>query len=151
MRKIDQYIQEYNEKQEGTTKGSIDSIRSLSYLMGFLAIFVASASFNFQSGFLGGPAEESLPIWHIRPLPFPIIEVIFLVLGAWLLLSTYFGRSMIASHAISALSWLAVGIDWIAYGIIYRPDYVFVSGVVAVFIAAQHVIIAHVWSLERVV
>ena len=151
MRKTDQYIQEYNAKQEKVSSGPLDSVRSLSYLMGFLSIFVASASFNFQSEFLGGPAEESLPIWHIRPLPFPVIEIIFLALGIWLLFSTYLGRTMISSHSVSALSWLAVGIDWIVYGIIYKPDYVFVFGVVAVFLAAQHVIIAHVWSLERVV
>lgn len=151
MRKTEQYIQEYNDNQGPVTDGPMDSVRSLSYLMGFLAIFVASASFNYQSNFLGGPVSEAYPVWHIRPLPFPIIEVIFLILGTWLIVSTYLGRMMIASHFSSALAWLAVGIDWIVYGIIYTPDYVFVFGVVSVFLAAQHVIIAHIWSLERVV
>ena len=117
MRKTDQYIQEYNDKQGPVTDGPMDSIRSLSYLMGFLAIFVASASFNYQTDFLGGPVAEADPMWHIRPLPFPIIELGFLALGVWLIASTHLGRTMVGSHISSALAWLVVGIDWIAYGL----------------------------------
>lgn len=151
MLKTEQWVKEY-EELHGKRRGTMDGIRSLNYVLGFLSIFVASSSFNYESEFLGGGLSDlGIPIWHIRPLPFPLMEILFFVSGLWMVLSTYFDKGVIGGYGSSFVVWMGVGMTWIVYAIMYHPDYVFTFGVMGLFISTMHVILAQIWSLEKVV
>jgi hypothetical protein len=135
---------------DGPNRGPLENIRSLNDLLGFIAIFFASFTFGYTDPFFGGGLGEGEPTWHIRPVEFPIWEVIFLFGGACLLISTHRSKHVILSHAFLFVAWMMFGITWMIYGTIYRPDYVFAIGVLGVFMSAQHALIAKLWAYEAV-
>lgn len=149
-RKAKRFVERYLFR--GSLEGEpMDSIRSLSFLLGFAAIFMASFAFNYDKPFFGGGDSSIDPIWHIRPAPFPLWEVVFLFGGVAVLVATYLGRGVVSSHWFLGVAWLTIGVTWITYGVLFHPDYVFALGVFSVFMSAQHAIMAKIWAFEKVI
>lgn len=151
MRKTDKILQDYDPRIDSGIPASLDRVRNLSYLLGFLSVFFASASLNYQSSLLGGPLDLEEPAWHLRPFPFPIFEIVYLILGGWVVASTWTGKWLTEAHYATSACWIITSLIWVTYGILYRPDYVFAFGIIALFLAAQHIIVAQIWKIERVV
>lgn len=151
MRKTDQILRDYDPAIDSGIPASLDRVRNLSYLLGFLSIFFASASSNYQASLLGWPLGDGEPAWHIRPFSFPVFEVAYFVLGAWVVVSTWTGKWLTEAHYVTSAGWVITSLIWVTYGILYKPDYVFAFGIVALFLATLHVIVAQIWKIERVV
>lgn len=126
------------------------SIKRLGYLLGFMSMFMGSLSFSLRSPRFSDLSTPDIgPSWHLRPLPFPLWEVIFIVGGVLLLLSTYYMKYMVSAHVCGAIAWLFSGVVWVVYGILFKPDYVFAFGVLSLFMSAQHTVLAKLWRIEE--
>lgn len=151
MKKTDQYIMEY-EHATGAKFRPADAVRSMSYIMGFLSMFVGAAAFNCQSSLFDGLlADVRLPFFDFYLVPSPVTETLFLLGGIWVVLAAWSGRTLIAAHVTIFLGWAGMSVSWIIYGIVSTPDYMFTFGVMGLLISALHLIVAKIWSIERVV
>lgn len=128
--------------------GPLEAIKDLSRLLGFAAIFMSSSALGSNEPFFGGGLAPEEPTWHLRPFWFPLWEVLFFGGGLFLVASSHSSKRVVLAHTVLCLTWLAMGVIWVAYGIILRPDYVFTAGVMGVFMAAQHALVAKLWIME---
>lgn len=128
-----------------------ESLRNLCYILGFISIFMGALSLSLEYPKVANPNSPNIgPEWHLHPIPFPIWEIVFVGGGILLLLSTYFIKKMFLAHTCMSVAWLASGAVWVAYGIMFRPDYVFAFGVISLFMSAQHTILARLWRVSEV-
>lgn len=147
------HLQEFGQivKRPVTKEEPFESLRDLCYILGFISIFMGALSLSLEYPRVSDPnVPSSGPEWHLHPLPFPIWEIVFVGGGILLLLSTYFMKKMVLAHACMSVAWLSSGAVWVAYGIIFRPDYVFALGVLSLFMSAQHTILARLWRVSEV-
>lgn len=134
---------------EGCKRGGpLESIKNLSTLLGFVAIFMSSSVFGANEPFFGGGLAPGEPTWHIHPFSFPLWEILFFGGGLFLVVSSCSSKRVVLAHAVLCLTWLAMGGIWVTYSIVFRPDYVFTLGVMGVFMAAQHALVAKLWIME---
>lgn len=126
------------------------TLKNIGYLLGFMSIFMGSLSFSLKSPRFSDLSTPDIgPSWHLRPFPFPLWEIVFMVGGALLLLSTYYMKHMVFAYVCGATAWFISGVVWVAYGILFRPDYVFAFGVISLFMSAQHTVLAKLWRIEE--
>lgn len=142
---LKRYIRDKSEDEE-----PLDSLRSLSFLLGFTAMFMGSISMTFDRFPFGDGTLGEDPGWHIRPFDFPVWEFVFIGGGICLVAASYFLKMVAEAHACATIAWLTSGVTWIVYGIMFRPDYVFALGVLSVFMAGTHAIMFRLWSIEKV-
>lgn len=129
---------------------TVAGLKSIGHILGFNAILMGTFFFGVE-GLHSWPANSGVgEWWHIDPLGLDIWDVLFPVGGTWLIVSTFLMKGIAKSHLFLALVWLVMGIVWIAYGFVFRPDYVFGIGVLAVFVSAQHFVYIRLWKAEGV-
>lgn len=126
------------------------TLKNIGYLLGFMSMFMGSLSFSLKSPRFSDLSTPDIgPSWHLRPFPFPLWEIVFMVGGVLLLLSTYYMKHMVFAHVCGAIAWFFSGAVWVVYGILFRPDYVFAFGVLSLFMSAQHTVLAKLWRIEE--
>ncbi len=132
--------------EDETTEG----LKNLGNILGLNAILMGSFFFGLDGLSTWPKNGDVVDLWHINPLGFGIWGVLFPVGGGWLIISTFLMKGVVKSHIFLALVWLVMGIVWVTYSFVFRPDYVFGIGVLAIFTSAQHFVYARLWKAEGV-
>lgn len=129
---------------------TVEGLRSISHLLGFNSVFMGTF-FLTNGSLISWPSEiEMVQWWSYNPLGFGLWDVLFPLSGILLIAATFFRRGVVKAHMLSALVWLAMGVLWVSYSFVYRPEYMFGVGVLAIFIAAQHFVYTRLWKAEGV-
>lgn len=129
---------------------TVEGLKSLGHILGLNAILMGSFFFGGNGLFTWLANDSVVDLWHIDPLGFGIWDLLFPAGGIWLIASTFLMRGVVKSHLFLALVWLVMGIVWVTYGFVFRPDYVFGIGVLAIFVSAQHLVYTRLWKAEGV-
>lgn len=142
-------LRAYAERTEREDE-ALDSLKNMGYLLGFNSIFMGSFFYSNERFFAWTKDSTMLEWWHIRPLGFAFWDVLFPAAGLWLMLSTMILKGVTKAHYFASAVWFSMGVIWVSYSLIYHPDYVFGTGILSLFISAQHLIYARLWKAEGV-
>ena len=146
---IQRWLKRFADRHAGEDE-TVEGLKNLGNILGLNAILMGLFFFGFD-GILTWPDNDGdVDSWHLDPLGFGIWGFLFPAGGIWLLTSTFLMKGVVKSHIFLALVWLIMGIVWVTYSFVFRPDYVFGIGVLAIFTSAQHFVYARLWKAEGV-